>query len=124
MKKQLTIWSIISALVMLMLPWLAVTFAPADAGMAICFILFYAINPIYSIIIGYQAGRNVKALWPLPMISAVLFLIGTWIFFTIAETIFIVYAVIYLVLGLIAMFITSKFIKKGVTYARNSYFNK
>lgn len=113
MKKQLIIWSIISALVMLMLPWIAVAFAHGDTGMAICFILFYAINPIYSVLVGCQASKDVKNLWALPIISAVLFLIGTWIFFTITETIFIVYAVIYLVLGLIAMLVAPKLAKKA-----------
>ncbi len=112
MKKHLITWSILSALIMLILPWLAVTFAPADAGMAVCFMLFYTVNPIYSIILGYHSIKDTTILWALPLISAVLFLIGTWIFFTITETVFIAYAVIYLLLSLAAMLIASKFTKK------------
>lgn len=111
MKKRLIMCSIISAIVMLMLPWLAVTFAPADAGMAICLILFYVINPIYSVIIGYQAGKTIKELWALPIISAALYLFGAWIFFTITETMFIIYAVIYFVISIVVMLITSKLVK-------------
>ncbi len=71
--------------------------------MAVCFLLFYAVNPIYSAIVGFFAGKDMKHLWSLPVISAVLFLAGTWIFFSMGETAFLMYAAIYLVLGIIAM---------------------
>ena len=32
---------------MLVFPWLAVTFVKSDGGMAVCFILFFALNPIW-----------------------------------------------------------------------------
>ena len=54
---------------------------------------------------------DMKHLWDLPVISAVLFLIGTWVFFDMGETAFILYAVIYLALGIAAMLI-SMFIRK------------
>lgn len=92
---------------MLMLPWLAVTFVKGDAGMSACFILFFGVNPIYSIIIGAFAGKDFRYLWSLPVISAVLFLIGTWIFFDKGETAFIIYAVVYLILGVLAMLIST-----------------
>lgn len=41
MKKVYILWSIVSAMIMLMLPWLAVTFVKGDAGMAACLILFF-----------------------------------------------------------------------------------
>ena len=47
-----------------------------------------------------------KHLWSLPVISAVLFLIGTWIFFDMGETAFILYAAVYLVIGIMAMLIS------------------
>ena len=54
-----------------------------------------------------------KHLWSLPIISVVLFLIGTWVFFDMGETAFILYAVIYLALGIAAMLL-SMFIGKNV----------
>ena len=96
---------------MLAFPWLAVTFVKGDAGMAVCFLLFFAVNPLYSVIIGAYAGKDVKHLWSLPVISAVLFLIGTWIFFDMGETAFILYAAVYLIIGIMAMLI-SMFIRK------------
>ena len=106
MKKNIILWLAVSAVIMLMLPWLAVTFVKGDTGMAVCLLLFYAVNPIYSVVIGAFAGKDVKHLWSLPVISAALFLIGTWIFFDMGETAFILYAVIYLALGIAAMLLS------------------
>ena len=111
MKKNIILWLAASAVVMLAFPWLAVTFVKGDAGMAVCFLLFFAVNPLYSMIIGAFAGKDVKHLWSLPVISAVLFLIGTWIFFDMGETAFILYAAVYLIIGIMAMLI-SMFIRK------------
>ena len=111
MRQHIIFWLVLSVVIMLLLP-LAVTFAKGDEGMAACFILFFAINPIYSVIIGAFAGKNSKQLWHLPVISAVLFLSGTWIFFDMGETAFILYAVIYLVLGVLAMLISMVINKK------------
>lgn len=94
---------IISAAVMLLLPWLADSLIGSDAGMAACLVLFFAVNPIYSLALGAFAGRDVKHLWGLPVISAALFLLGAWMFFDMGEQAFIMYAGIYLLLGLFAM---------------------
>ena len=111
MKQNIILWLAASAVVMLVFPWLEVTFVNGDAGMAVCFLLFFAVNPIYSVIIGAFAGKDIRHLWSLPFISAVLFLIGTWIFFDMGETAFILYTVVYLAIGIVAMLI-SMFIRK------------
>lgn len=111
MKKNIILWLAASMAVMLAFPWLAVTFVKGDVGMAVCFLLFFAVNPLYSVMIGAFAGKDVKHLWSLPVISAVLFLIGTWLFFDMGETAFILYAVVYLVIGIMAMLI-SRLIRK------------
>ena len=106
MKKDFILWLAISAVVILALPWLAVTFVKGDAGMAVCLLLFFAINPIYFVAIGVFAGKDVKHLWSLPVTFAVLFLIGTWIFFDMGEMAFVLYAVVYLALGIVTMLIS------------------
>lgn len=98
MKKML-----LSAIIMILLPFLVVTFVKGDNGMAICFILFYAINPLFSIYLGYKADK-----WIYPVVNSLLFLVGTWIFFDIGEIAFVYYAMVYLILGLITMFIKNK----------------
>lgn len=110
-RKNIIFCLILSVIVMMLFPWMAVTFVKGDGGMAVCFILFFAVNPIYSVIVGAFAGKDSKQLWYLPIISAMLFLLGTWIFFAMREMAFIGYAAAYLVLGILAMII-SMFINK------------
>lgn len=105
MKKKIIVYLAVSVLIMLVLPWLAVTFVKSDAGMAICFLLFFVVNPIYSLMVGVFAGRDIKHFWGLPAISVALFLAGTWIFFDVKEAAFILYALVYFALGIAAMLI-------------------
>lgn len=113
MKNNFLTWLVLSAIVMLLLPWLAINFLKGDIGMVIFFLLFFYINPIYSIIVGIFAGKNIKELWLLSIISAILFLIGTWIFIDNGEIGFIMYSIIYLAIGVISMFISMVFNKKN-----------
>lgn len=80
MKKMIP-WILATAVIMLVFPWLAVTFIKGDGGMAVCFILFFAVNPIYAICSGAYAGKDIKIFWTLPIIIALFFLLGTWLFF-------------------------------------------
>ncbi len=92
---------------MLLLPWLAVTFGNADTGMGITLALFFAVDPAYSVLAGIFAGKDIKNLWSLPIISAALFLFGAWIFLAGNESAFFLYAGIYLALGIAAMLVSS-----------------
>lgn len=109
--KKLISGILVSAAILLALPWLVVTFVKGSGGMAVCFLLFFAINPIYVVLAGAYAGRNIKSLWPLPCTTAVLFLAGAWLLFDLGERAFLIYGLIYLILGITAMCI-SAFIKK------------
>ena len=100
-------WVGITIAVMFILPFTVAKFASECAGMALCMMLFLVINPIYSIILGVIAGRNIKKLWNLPLISAVAILAGVWLFFDIHESWFIAYAATYLCIGVVAMLITN-----------------
>lgn len=104
--KKLIRWIGITLAVMFILPFAVAKLASECAGMALCMMLFLVINPIYSIILGIAAVRDIKALWNLPIISAVAFLAGVWLFFDIHEPWFIAYAAIYLCIGLVAMFLS------------------
>lgn len=115
MKKQLLLHMLLSAVIMLVLPWSAVTFLKSDAGMVSVILLFFGVDPIYSVISGIFAGRDIRHLWFLPVISAAFFLTGAWIFFDSGEMAFILYAVVYLMIGILAMIIsglTSMFINQ------------
>ena len=112
-KKNMIFSLAVSAIVMLALPWFAVTFVKSDAGMAACLLLFFVVNPLYSVIIGIFAGKDVLHLWSFPVVSTALFLVGAWIFFDIEEMAFLLYATVYLALGVVAMLI-SMFVRKKV----------
>ncbi len=85
------------------LPVCVARFAPADAGMALCMMLFFIVNPVYSAILGFRCGRDVRQMWSLPLISSIAFLAGTLLFFDIREVWFIIYAATYLAIGWVAM---------------------
>ena len=89
--KPLIFWSILAMLLMIGCPWLAATFA-GSVGMAVCLLLFFGVNPIFSAVCGVFAG---------------LFLAGAWLFFAMGETAFLLYCVCYLMIGMIAMLMRS-----------------
>ena len=100
--KKLLIWTGAAAVLMLICPWLTVTFA-GISGMAICFLLFYGVNPLFCAVCGVVAGQNIRRLWPLPILSPALFLAGVWLFFEMGEPDFLLYAACYLGLGTVCM---------------------
>ena len=89
--------------VTLLLPWAAVTCVPGDAGMAACFVLFFAVNPLLALGMGVLAGRRREWWWP--PVAAAMFLLGTRLLFAPGEG-FPAYAGAYLALGLAAMAVT------------------
>lgn len=98
MKKNL-MYGLVSAAVMVLLPWLAVAFAPADAGMAVCLMLFFVVNPVYAVTVGALAGREGKPLLAQPLVTAVLFMAGSWLNFPPIDPVFWGYGAVYLALG-------------------------
>lgn len=91
---------------MIVLPLCTVRFIRSDAAMAVCLILFFAVNPIAAVLTGIFTGRNIRRCWFQPLLLAVLFIAGTWIAFDMGEKDFLIYAFIYLVLGYLSAMIT------------------
>lgn len=104
--KKLISWTISAGIVMIGCPWLAVTFA-GTAGMAVCLLLFFSLNPLFATLCGVSAGKNIKQLWILPLITAGLFLAGAWLFFEMGERAFLLYGGGYLLIGMIAMLLSA-----------------
>ena len=107
--KKFIILTVIAAALMLGGPCLALCFSGLDAMGAI-FILFFAVNPIFSAICGVTSGLDIKRLWSLPLITATLFLAGVWIFLDMGELDFLIYCAGYLAIG-VAFMLPSAFIK-------------
>ena len=108
--KKLNIWIVATVFLMIGCPWLSVEFA-GPSGMAACFILFYVVNPLFSLFSGVFAGIDIKKLWSLPLVVSLFFLVGTWIFFEFNEPAFWLYSACYLVISSVSM-IVSFLIKK------------
>ena len=102
-RKEMILWLTISVVIMIALPFTVARLASECSGMALCMILFFFVNPIYSAILGFRCGKDIRRMWNLPLVSSIAFLAGTWLFFDIKEVWFIIYASVYLIIGLTAM---------------------
>lgn len=96
----------VTAVVMLLLPCLAVTFVKSQNGMFVTLLLFFVINPLCAICTGIFSGKHIKQSWFLPVLCAVFFLAGAWLFFDRHERTFLLYAIVYLGLGCAAMLVS------------------
>ena len=103
--KKLLFWTIGTILLMIAAPWGVLTVFDGMDAMGACFVVFFAINPLFSAVCGAFAGMNVKQLWVLPIIVAVSFLAGAWIFFEPGELAFLIYSGGYFVIGVVFMLI-------------------
>ena len=110
---KVLLWIIAATMIMLGLPWLAKMFADSMGGMLVSMILFYAIDPVFSIVMGACAGQDIKGYWYMPIGNAGLFLLGIWLYMSKDLTQFYSYAVVYLALGLVSMII-SLFARKRI----------
>ena len=106
MTRKPMFWLLASGIVMLAFPWLAVTCIPSNTGMTAVLILFFAVNPGYSMAAGYYAGKQIRRLWWVPAVSAAAFLAGAWLFLEAGEPAFWTYAGIYFAIGMEAMFVS------------------
>lgn len=103
MKKKIIGYLALTAAVMILLPWMTVKTVQSDAGFAVVLILLFGVDPVWCAAAGAWAGKDLQHLWPVPLLSAALFVAGTWICFEPGETIFLLYGGIYLGMGLTAM---------------------
>ncbi len=92
-------------------PYVVVQFLVTKTVSASLFVLMYIINPIYCIMIGVVASKNVKKDFILIFLPAIVFIISYSIIFKVIELGFIFYGFIYLLISLIALLI-ALYIKK------------
>ena len=116
--KKLFYYTLAAAIIMLVGPWIALQFPGLDA-MGACFILFFTVNPLCAFICGAFAGIDARKLWSLPIIVALLFLSGVWVFIAPFESAFIIYAIGYLIIGFIGMLVRILLTKRKLAAMRN-----
>lgn len=112
-RKIILTWFVVTVAVMFVLPFAVARLASECSGMALCMILFFIVNPIYSAILGFSCGKDIRRMWNLPLVSSITFLAGTWLFFDIKEVWFVIYAAVYLIIGWTAMGISKYLNKRG-----------
>ena len=106
MLKRTLIITAVLILIMVILPLCAVYLINDCAGMAVCFLLFFAVDPATSVILGVDAGKSIGTRWFQPLLTAVMFYVGTLIAFEAADEAFLLYSSAYLVLGYVSAVIT------------------
>lgn len=106
MKKHL-VCTVISAIVMLLLPWCAVTFVPSGGGMLVSLLLLFAVNPISAVCIGIISGGKPRSLWLQPLLLSALFAVGAWKSLGITVPDLLPYAAVYLAVGYFTLLLTA-----------------
>lgn len=107
MKNKFLTLFILAAIIMLFFPYLTITFVKGESGLIVCSVLFFIINPLYAIISGMYAGKYWRRLWLSPIITGLLFILGTWLFYEMGEGAFVVYGALYSIIGAAAMLLSA-----------------
>lgn len=97
---------ILMVVILFLLPIIVVNVATADAGLSLCLSLFFIVNPLASVACGIYSGLDIKKLWYLPIVFALIFLLSSSVIFAIGEFVFLVYSGAYLLIGYIAVLAT------------------
>lgn len=114
MKLSSSKWIGITLAVMFILPLIVAKCVPSDCcGMVVCFVLFFIVNPFYSLLIGVYAGRNIKTRWGMPVFSAAVIQLGTWLFFDFYAPEFLKLTGAYMCIGIVSMLIKKQRIKSN-----------
>lgn len=103
---KIIIISIVELVVLLALPLLFVNLAQPYEFMGLIMLLFFVINPVASILVGFFAGKDIKTLWWVSISFPIVFLLSYW--FVLKEIIWdlTIYAMIYALLGFLTMIIS------------------
>ena len=75
MKKRykILLFFIFNIVATLLIPFLVVKLVPADGAMSICMILFFAVYPILSMLVGFVSAKDMKHLLWMPLVGAITF---------------------------------------------------
>ena len=103
------LWFAGAVLILAGLPLAFVLWARGDAGMALCMLSFYGINPLFFLAMGIFAGRQLKRRWILPVAGAGIYLFAMGCLFTWREPAFALYAAGYLLLGAVAALLSWRY---------------
>ena len=102
LNKKIAIIVISMIIILAITPLIFIKLAQPHEFMGIMILLFFVVNPITSIFVNSMVGRDIKKLWWTPIMFCIIFL-SYW--FILKEIILdlMVYAVIYIIIGIIFM---------------------
>lgn len=106
LNKKIIINVIIMFLILIILPLILTSFSKPHEFMGIMILLFFIINPIFSFIINFIVGKDVKRMWYMPILFSLIFLISYWIILSEVIIDLLFYAFIYIIIGYISIFIS------------------
>ena len=110
MKRTLIVWTVLSAAVMILLPWLSLLLLRGDGDfMGMILMLFFIVDPLFSACAGLAAGKNVRQRWPIIFLSPVMYVAGAWLLLEWGEPDFFLYAAACLAVGAAAMLLRAVF---------------
>lgn len=67
---KVLLFFILNIILTLLIPFLVTKVVPADAGMAVCMLLFFIGYPILSIVLGIVISKDMKFLWWMPLVAS------------------------------------------------------
>ena len=73
LKKRIILILSLIILTMLIIPLITVNTVKGGAGMFICLLLFFAVYPVVSVVVGIISAKAVKYLWFTPFLTALSF---------------------------------------------------
>ncbi len=103
---------------MLVLPLAVIKLSPAHFVTGFIMLLFFAVYPVMSAVLGALAGSDIKKLWWMPIVLALCFpLLFSLALFEMVWALYI-YSVIYLLAGVFFMAVTALIVKFIVMIGR------
>lgn len=93
-------------------PFIVSRMVSGQDGLAMMFVLLFIINPIYCIVVGIAAGKDIFNCLIYPLIIGIVFVAGYMVIFNSNDSGLYFYGLIYLVISSISMFITFHIEKK------------
>ena len=113
LKKKIIIAVTIMFLVLTIIPFIFINLSQPHEFMGVMMLLFFVVNPIATATINSMIGNDVKKLWWMPILFCIMFLLSYWLILKEIILDLTIYAIGYLVIGFIFMFI-SKFISRKI----------
>lgn len=106
LKNKIKLIFTIIILVLFIIPLILVKLSKPHEFMGLMVLLFFIINPITTIIVNSIIGKDMKKIWYMPITFSAFFLLFYWIILKEIILDLLVYAIGYLVIGIICMFVS------------------